>query len=118
MEFDKNQAIYLQISDKICTQVLLDTLKEQSRLLSVRELAVQLEVNPNTVVKSYANLEQEKIIYKKRGIGYFVADNAKQLILIKRREVFINQTLAKLFEEMEQLDISMEDVRRWKEKSL
>jgi len=116
MEFDKNQAIYLQISDKICKQMLVDKLQEQSRLPSVRELAVQLEVNPNTVVRSYANLEKEKIIYKKRGIGYFVADKAKSLILEKRREVFINKTLPKLFEEMEQLDISMEDIKKWKEK--
>ncbi len=110
MEFNQNQPIYLQIVDKICDQIAQEKLQPQSRLPSVRELAIQLEVNPNTVVKSYAQLEQERLIYKQRGIGYFVEDDAKKQILKNRREVFIKQTIPRLFEEMKQLDISIEDI--------
>lgn len=114
MEFNQNEAIYLQIAYRICDQVILGQLKSQIRLPSVRELAVQLEVNPNTVVRSYTYLEQEEMIYKQRGIGYFVQDKAKEKILGQRREIFINKTIPKLFKEMEQLDISIEEIINFK----
>jgi len=118
MEFNQNQPIYLQIVDKICDQVALGQLQSKSKLPSVRELAVELEVNPNTIVKSYALLEQEKIIYKQRGIGYFVEEKAKKLILKNKREIFIHKTLPSLFEEMHQLDISIDDIITYHAKNI
>jgi len=110
MEFNETQAIYLQIVQRVYKQILLGNLQEEGRLPSVRELAIQMEVNPNTVVRSYAQMEQDDIIYKKRGIGYFVKKNAKANIQKEKKEIFINTTLPNIFEQMEELDISIEEL--------
>ncbi|MEX1302542.1 MAG: GntR family transcriptional regulator, partial [Desulfotignum sp.] len=73
MEFQKKDAIYLQIADLMCERILLEDWQENNRIPSVREMAVDLEVNPNTVMRAYAFLQQQGIIFNKRGIGYFVA---------------------------------------------
>jgi len=110
MEFNETQAIYLQIVQRVYKQILLGNLQEEERLPSVRELAIQMEVNPNTVVRSYAQMEQDDIIYKKRGIGYFVKKNAKTNIQKEKKKIFINTTLPNIFEQMEELDISIEEL--------
>ena len=76
MEFKDSQAIYLQIADHICEQVLLNKWQPEERIPSVRELAVMLEVNPNTVMRTCELLQQQEIIYNKRGIGYFISNDA------------------------------------------
>ncbi len=97
MEFSSNRSIYLQISDLICENILLNKLKEEERLQSVRDMAVELEVNPNTVMRGYSYLQDEGIIYNKRGIGYFVAEGARSGILKLRKERFIKQELLEVF---------------------
>ena len=76
MQFRESQAIYLQIADYVCEKILLKEWVSDVRIPSVRELAVQLEVNPNTVMRSVEFLQQQDIIYNQRGIGYFVSPNA------------------------------------------
>ena len=110
MEFNTQSPIYLQIADRICEQILSDDLLPEERLSSVRELAVQLEVNPNTIVRSYAHLEQNKYIYKRRGIGYFVLSSTKENLSIFYKKRFINKTLPSIFKQMEQLDISIDEI--------
>jgi DNA-binding transcriptional regulator YhcF (GntR family) len=70
MEFRENQAIYLQIAELICERILLKQWASEDKVPSVRELAVQLEVNPNTVMRTYDFLEQKDIIFTKRGMGF------------------------------------------------
>ena len=73
MEFDQHKPIYLQIADAICERILTGQWPEGDRIPSVRECGVSLEVNPNTVARSYDELSTEGIIHNKRGIGYFVS---------------------------------------------
>ncbi|RXK14643.1 GntR family transcriptional regulator [Halarcobacter mediterraneus] len=117
MEFNESKAIYLQIVDIVFKQILLKNIKEESRLPSIRELAVEMEVNPNTVVRSYTYMEQKNIIYKKRGVGYFVKENARKEILKDKKEIFIKETLPYIFEQMQELDLSIEDLIQFYETS-
>ena len=81
MNFKESKAIYLQIADRICDEVLLGQYREEERIPSVREYAAVVEVNANTVMRSYDYLQSQEVIYNKRGIGYFVASGARALIL-------------------------------------
>ena len=78
MNFKESKAIYLQIADRICDEILLGQLGEEERIPSVREYAAIVEVNANTVMRSFDYLQSQNIIYNKRGIGYFVATGARR----------------------------------------
>ena len=110
MEFDQHKPIYLQIADAICERILTGTWPEGDRIPSVRECGVSLEVNPNTVARSYDELSTEGIIHNKRGIGYFVSPGAKSVIREKQRSSFISGDLKEVFRKMEILGISIEDI--------
>lgn len=88
MNFKESKAIYLQIADRICDEVLLGQYQEEERIPSVREYAAVVEVNANTVMRSYDYLQTQGVIYNKRGIGYFVSVGARKLILSLRKEYF------------------------------
>lgn len=110
MDFKESKPIYLQIADKICGEILTGVFKPETRIPSVREYAANLEVNANTVVRSYDFLQNKDIIYNKRGIGYFVADGAPDKILLMRREMFMNEQLKDFFNEIDMLRIPIEDI--------
>ena len=110
MEFDQHKPIYLQIADAICERILTGTWPEGERIPSVRECGISLEVNPNTVARSYDELSTEGIIHNKRGIGYFVSPGARNVIRDKQREGFISGDLKEVFRKMEILGISIEDI--------
>ena len=86
MNFKDNKAIYLQIADRIGDQILSGTLTPEGKVPSVRELAAEIEVNANTVARTYDHLQQSGVIYTKRGLGYFVSPEAKEKIVASRRE--------------------------------
>ena len=115
-DFKQDRAIYLQIAERICDEILAGKYNADDRIPSVRELAVLLEVNTNTVVKTYDLLQQWEIIYTKRGLGYFVTENALQKIRDTKGEKFMNENLTELFKQMELLDISIDTIsNKWKE---
>jgi DNA-binding transcriptional regulator YhcF (GntR family) len=116
MEFKESQAIYLQIADHMCEQILLDKWKMEDRIPSVRELAVQLEVNPNTVMRTCEYLQQYEIIYNKRGIGYFVATNAGKKIKQLKKERFLANELPQFFRNIYLLDIELDELKTHYEK--
>ena len=116
MEFKESQAIYLQIADYICEQILLDKWKADDRLPSVRELAVQTEVNPNTVMRTCEYLQQYEIIYNKRGIGYFVASDAMKRIKQLKKERFMENELPQFFRNIYLLDIELDELKTHYEK--
>ncbi|MBV4355914.1 GntR family transcriptional regulator [Pinibacter aurantiacus] len=93
MEFKDNPAIYIQIAEYVCEQILLKKWKLGEKIVSIRDLAVQMEVNHNTVQRAYDLLQQQNIIVNKRGIGYFTDDDAMERILDFRREQFIENEL-------------------------
>ena len=99
---NSDKAIYLQIADRICDEIISGKYKDDDRIPSVREYAVLLEVNTNTVVKAYDHLS--------RGLGFFVVAGAKRQILKIRREEFMKQTLPEVFRQMRLLGIGIEEV--------
>jgi len=110
MEFKENQTIYLQIGDYVCEQILLGRWNEGDRILSVRELGVALQVNPNTVMRSFEFLQSNEIIFNKRGVGYFVLDQAKKRIIDYRKKQFLENELPVIFKTMDLLGMSIEDI--------
>lgn len=110
MEFDQHKPIYLQIADAICERILTGVWPEGERIPSVRECGIALEVNPNTVARSYDELSTEGVIHNKRGIGYFVSPGAKGIIRDKQRSSFITEELREVFRKMEILGVSIEDI--------
>ena len=110
MIFTNDKAIYIQMADRLCDEILAGKYKDDDRIPSVREYAVMLEVNANTAVKAYDELSRANIIYNKRGLGYFVTPGAKKQILKERKQEFMKERLPELFRQMLLLDITMDDV--------
>ena len=112
MEFQKKDAIYLQIVEKICENILEKRWQEGEKIPSVRELAVDIEVNPNTIMRSYTYLQDMGIIFMKRGIGYFVSDNAYQEIIKIMKEDFIKHDLPRFFKTIDLLKLDFEELKK------
>ena len=115
MIFTNDKAIYIQMADRLCDEILADKYKDDDRIPSVREYAVLLVVNTNTAVKAYDELARANIIYNKRGLGYFVTKGAKKQILKERKKTFMKEKLPELFRQMRLMDITIDDiVEAWK----
>lgn len=110
MEFRENQAIYIQIAEYVCEQILLKKWNLDEKILSIRELAILMQVTPNTVQRAYDFLQQKEIIANKRGIGYFTEAVAFERILAFRREQFIANELPVFFRNMYLLDMDFAEV--------
>jgi len=110
MEFREAQAIYLQIGEYVCEQILLGRWKEGDRIPSVRELGVALEVNPNTVMRAYDLLQSREIIFNKRGVGYFASDDAGKKIIHYRKNQFLEQDLPVVFKNMSLLGMTFKEL--------
>ena len=111
MEFRQNQAIYLQIADHVNERILSGTWAEGERIPSIREMSEEIEVNPNTVMRSYGYLQDLGIIYNQRGIGYFVAQDAYRKTLELKKKNFIRRELPRIFRTMDLLHLSCDDLR-------
>ncbi|MFO7369759.1 MAG: GntR family transcriptional regulator [Bacteroidales bacterium] len=111
MEFGDSNAIYLQIADHFCENILLGKWNSGDRIPSVREMAVGIEVNPNTVLRTYNYLQEKGIIYNKRGIGYFVSDDGLEKTLQLRKEDFVGHELPRFFKAMSLLNITMDELQ-------
>ena len=109
MNYNSNQSIFIQIADRICDRVLSGDYKADERIPSVRELGVEMEVNPNTVMRSFERLQSYNIIYNKRGIGYFISEEAKDKIRQMRQSQFVEEVLPTVFKEMQLLGIGVEE---------
>ena len=110
MNFKENKAIYLQIAEHICDMILLGEYKEEERVPSVREYAAIVEVNFNTVMRSFEYLQSSDIIFNKRGIGYFVSEGASDKIRSMRKEYFLNNEINDFFKQVSMLDIPMKEI--------
>ena len=118
MTFNNDKAIYIQMADRLCDDILAGTYSDDDRVPSVREYAVSLEVNTNTSVKAYDQLARDGIIYNRRGLGYFVTPGARDSIMQARRKAFLDTTLPSLFRDMRLLGIGIDDiVREWNTRS-
>ena len=108
MQFSEDKPIWRQIYDLIAKQILSGEWPEGERIVSVREMASQVGVNPNTVMRSYERLEADGIIFNRRGIGFFVAESARERLLALLREKFMTEELPKLREQLLLLGLIVE----------
>lgn len=108
MEFDVNRPIYLQIYDTICDQVLSGALVQDGRIPSVREYGAQLGVNPNTIMRTYEKLTTDGIIYNKRGLGFFISQDAREKVLEYKKTEFVNETVPKIRRQLQLLGFGPE----------
>jgi len=115
MEFRDNEAIYLQIAAYVSKNILLGKWPAEQKIPSVRDLAIDLQVNLNTVMRSYEFLENIGVIYNKRGLGSFVAADGYDKVKAYRKERFIQQDLPVFFTNMYLLGISQEEITQWYE---
>jgi len=111
MNFNENRPIYLQIIDFFCDQIMTKKWQSGDRIPSVREIAVQMEVNPNTAIRAFQDLQGEGVLYNQRGVGYFVEEKAFEIVKEKKRREFVSIKLPLLFKDMDQLDFSFEDLK-------
>lgn len=105
MNFTADKPIYLQIADRLCDRILSGELKGDDRIPSVREYGAEIGVNPNTMMRSYDKLLSEEILYNKRGIGYFVAPDAREKVLSVQREAFLREELPVIRRRMQLLGL-------------
>ena len=111
MNFKDNKAIYLQIADRIGDDILAGTLATDGKVPSVRELAAQVEVNANTVARTYDYLQQSGIIYTKRGLGYFVAPEARDIIVKQRRQQLMQGEMDYFLGQLRAVGITPDELR-------
>ena len=111
MNFQQNtKAIYIQIADRLCDQILQGDYAPGERLPSVRDIASDLQVNANTVVRSFERLSMQNLVYNRRGIGYFVAEDAPEKILSYRAETLLADQLREVFTLLNQLHVTPEQL--------
>ncbi len=110
MTFTNDKAIFLQMADRICDEILAGKYNADDRIPSVREYAVLLQVNTNTAVKAYDTLAREEVVYNKRGLGYFVAPDAKEKILAVRKKEFMDHTLPDVIRQASLLGVDLKAI--------
>ena len=110
IDFKSTKGIFQQIADNLCHQILEGKLPPGERVPSVRDLAMDFEVNRNTLLRTYSILEDAAIIVNKRGIGFFVAENAVELIRETEKAEFFNNELPSFIQKVKLLKLNTEDL--------
>ncbi|MCJ8164695.1 GntR family transcriptional regulator [Pontibacter sp. E15-1] len=113
MEFRENQAIYLQIANRFFENILQKKWGSGDKVPSIRDMAVEFEVNPNTTMRTFNYLQDKGIIYNKRGIGYFLADDGFEKTIAIKREQFLEEELPVFFKNMQLLGIKLDDLKAY-----
>ena len=107
---DSIKPIYIQVAEWLEDEILKGNIEEEKQVPSKNEFASLYKINPATANKGINILVDENILYKKRGIGMFVATGAKKMIIIKRKEAFCKEFIDKLLFEAEKLEISKDEI--------
>lgn len=108
MQFSEEKPIWRQIYELIAMRILSGEWREGERIMSVREMAASVGVNPNTVMRSYERLEADGIVYNRRGVGFFVSEGARDHIKQLERKKFMDEELPKLRERLALIGLSIE----------
>lgn len=112
MEFHQSYPIYLQIADIMCGNILQGDWRPGERIPSIRELAESIEVNPNTVMRTYGYMESQGIIHNQRGIGFFLVDRAVATTRELKKHIFVDRDLPQVFKTMELLGMGFDDLKQ------
>ncbi len=116
MEFKNDQAIYLQIANQFFENILQGKWQRGEKIPSIREMAVQFEVNPNTALRTFNYLQEKGIIFNKRGLGYFLADDGLERTMALKKEQFINIDIPELFRNLQLLGMDIDDLKKYFQK--
>jgi len=111
--FDGRDPIYRQIADQIRQDVVEGHLTEEEQVMSTTQYATTFTINPATAAKAFAELIDEGVLYKRRGLGMFVAPGARARLLDKRRESYFSEVLAPALAEAWRIGIPPEQVSRY-----
>lgn len=109
-EWSEHQPIYRQLRDMVVAMILDGVLKDGDALPSVRQVAAERRVNPLTVLKGYQQLVEEQLVEKRRGVGMFVRDGARAVLLRAERERFLKEEWPRIQETMQRLGLSPEEL--------
>jgi GntR family transcriptional regulator len=107
-EWNDNQPIYRQLRDRVVAMILDGVLKEGDPLPSVRNVAAEYRVNPLTVLKGYQQLVDAELVETRRGLGMFVKDGARNLLLKDERQKFLAEQWPRIFETIQRLGLTDE----------
>lgn len=110
LDFSNEKSIYLQIAESIEDDIIRGIIGEETQIPSTNQMAVMYKINPATAGKGINLLVDRGILYKRRGIGMFVAAGARKKILEERKNSFYNNYVIALLEEAKKLGISTEDL--------
>ena len=110
MEFKTRQTNYRQIIDYAFGCILGGGWTPGAKVPSVRELAVELAVNSHTILKAYDHLQDNGIIVPRRGMGFFLAEDARERVDVERRREFFDSELHEVFARMDMLGIGIDEI--------
>lgn len=110
-KLDKNRPLKEQICEQICLRIALNEFEKNGRLMSVRDAAIEMGVNPNTVQQSFEMLEREGILYSVRGSGWFVSEDTGKARTAYER--LLREKTAAYFENMSALGLDKEAVKNY-----
>lgn len=116
VDFDSRYPIYRQIIAQFSRALVRGELRAGDRISSIRDLAVALKVNTNTIQRAYQEMERDGLIYSQRGTGYFIMDDKE--ITVRVRKTMLNQTLEQFIEEMRALGYNDSDIMSEVEKHI
>ena len=109
-EWNDNQPIYRQLRDRVVAMILDGVLKEGDSLPSVRNVAAEYRVNPLTVLKGYQELVDELLVEKRRGLGMFVKEGARKLLLQGERQKFLTEEWPRVSATIQRLGLTAEEL--------
>jgi GntR family transcriptional regulator len=109
-EWDDSQPIYRHLHDRVVAMILEGTLKEGDPLPSVRNVAAENRINPLTVLKAYQQLVDEQLVEKRRGLGMYVKENVRDLLLEAERRKFLAKDWPPIRETIQRLGLSAQDL--------
>ena len=109
-EFNDSQPIYRQLRDRVIAMILDGVLKEGDPLPSVRNVAAEFRVNPLTVLKSYQQLVDEKLVESRRGLGMFINAGARGLLLQGERQKFLQEEWPRISANIQRLGLTPEEL--------
>lgn len=112
MEFNESRPIYVQIADRLREAVLRGVWSDDERIPSIREMAADAEVNPNTITRTYSLLQDQGVILNRRGIGYFIVSGASENVKAIMKQEFIENELPEFFRKASVLGITMDELSR------
>lgn len=108
IDFSAEAPIFMQVAEQIESAILSGALEEGAQAPSTTEISVRYKINPATALKGVTKLADEGVLYKKRGLGMFVSEGARQMVIDKRRSHFFDKFIVPLTEEAGKLGLSYE----------